>query len=66
MSDTQLKAAFIGAGPRSRSAHYPNVARLPEVAMTSVCELDEERLDMVVGQSSDLYPSFRDAGKGRS
>lgn len=50
MSDTQLKSAFIGAGPRSRSAHYPNVARLPEVAMTSVCELDEERLDMVVGQ----------------
>ncbi len=50
MSDTPLKAAFVGAGPRSRSAHYPNVARLPAVAMTSVCELDEERLDLVVSQ----------------
>lgn len=48
MSSPSLKAAFIGAGPRSRSAHYPNVARLPDVAMASVCELDEERLDMVV------------------
>lgn len=48
MSTQQLKAGFIGAGPRSRGAHYPNVARLPEVAMASVCELDEERLDMVV------------------
>ena len=45
-----LRAAFIGAGPRSRSAHYPNVARLDDVTMESVCELDEERLDMVVEQ----------------
>ena len=45
-----LRAAFIGAGPRSRSAHYPNVARLTDVTMESVCELDEERLDMVVEQ----------------
>ena len=45
-----LRAAFIGAGPRSRSAHYPNVARLADVTMESVCELDEERLDMVVEQ----------------
>lgn len=45
-----LRAAFIGAGPRSRSAHYPNVARLDDVTMESVCELDEERLDMVVDQ----------------
>ena len=47
---TPLRAAFIGAGPRSRSAHYPNVARLADVTMVSVCELDEERLDMVVEQ----------------
>ena len=45
-----LRAAFIGAGPRSRNAHYPNVARLDDVTMESVCELDEERLDMVVEQ----------------
>ncbi len=45
-----MKVAFIGAGPRSRGAHYPNVARLPEVSMSAVCELDEERLDMVVAQ----------------
>lgn len=50
MPDQPLKAAFIGAGPRSRNAHYPNVARLPDVTMASVCELDEERLDLVVNR----------------
>lgn len=43
-----LKAGFIGAGPRSRRAHYPNVNRLADVEMTAVCELDEGRLDQVV------------------
>ena len=61
MSD-QMKAAFIGAGPRSRSAHYPNVARLPDVAMAAVCELDEERLDMVVEtyQFAEIYTHHRE------
>ncbi len=43
-----LKAGFIGAGGRSRGAHYPSVARLPEVEMKAVCELDEERLGQIV------------------
>ncbi|MEM7534038.1 MAG: Gfo/Idh/MocA family oxidoreductase [Chloroflexota bacterium] len=43
-----FRAGFIGAGNRSRKAHYPNVNRLDDVEMTAVCELDEERLDMVV------------------
>lgn len=43
-----LKAGFIGAGSRSQGAHYPNVKRLPDVAMTAVCELDESKLDQVV------------------
>ncbi len=58
----QMKAAFIGAGPRSRSAHYPNVARLPDVAMAAVCELDEERLDMVVEKYrfAEIYTHHRE------
>ena len=43
-----LRAAFIGAGNRSQRAHYPNVARLDDVEMAAVCELDEGRLDQVV------------------
>jgi predicted dehydrogenase len=45
-----LRAGFIGAGPRARSAHYPNVRRLGNVEMTAVCELDEERLAQVRDQ----------------
>lgn len=46
---TRLKAGFIGAGPRGRQAHYPNIARLgQDVEMTAVSELDEGRLDQVV------------------
>ena len=43
-----LKAGFIGAGGRGQSAHYPSVARLDNVEMVAVCELDEERLSQVV------------------
>ena len=43
-----LKAGFIGAGGRSRAAHYPCVKRLPEVEMSAVCELDEDRLGQIV------------------
>lgn len=39
-----LRAGFIGAGPRGRRAHYPNVDRLADVEMTAICELDAERL----------------------
>ena len=42
-----LRAGFIGAGGRSQSAHYPAVARLPDVDMIAVCELDETRLAQV-------------------
>lgn len=39
-----LKIAFIGAGGRALSAHYPALKALPNVVVTAVCELDEERL----------------------
>lgn len=42
-----LRAGFIGAGGRSQGAHYPNVARLNNVEMVAVCELDEARLAQV-------------------
>ncbi len=45
-----LKAGFIGAGGRSRGAHYPNVNRLESVEMVAVCELDETRLKQVAEQ----------------
>ena len=45
-----LKAGFIGAGGRARSAHYPALARLDDVEIVAVCELDEERLRVVVDE----------------
>ena len=45
-----LKAGFIGAGPRGRGAHYPNVNRLDNVEMVAVCELDESLLNQMADQ----------------
>ena len=42
-----LKACFIGAGGRARGAHYPTVARLDDVEVAAVCEIDRERLNDV-------------------
>ena len=45
-----LKAGFIGAGGRARSAHYPALARLDGVDIVAVCELDPERMQLVVDE----------------
>ncbi len=45
-----LKAGFIGAGGRARGAHYPALARLDGVEIAAVCELDGERLRLVVDE----------------
>ncbi len=50
-----LHTAFIGAGPRSQNAHYPNVNRLADVEMMAVCELDEERLHQVAVEYDFQY-----------
>ena len=36
-----LRVGMVGAGPRARSAHYPNVHRLDGVSVEAVAELDE-------------------------
>ena len=43
-----LKAAFVGAGGRAQSAHYPNVSRLEDARIEAVSELDESRMGEVV------------------
>ena len=45
-----LKTAFIGAGRRAQSAHYPAVSRQEDVAISAVVELDEARMGEVVDQ----------------
>ena len=50
-----LRTAFIGAGPRSQNAHYPNVNRLADVEMVAACELDEERLHQVAAAYDFQY-----------
>jgi predicted dehydrogenase len=42
-----LRVAFIGAGSRARAAHYPTVARLPDVSIEAVAELDAARMATV-------------------
>jgi predicted dehydrogenase len=43
-----LKVAFIGAGSRAQSAHYPAVHRLKDVQVQAVAELNAERMQRVV------------------
>jgi virulence factor len=39
-----LKVAFIGAGGRALSAHYPALKTLPDVEVVAVSELNEDRM----------------------
>ena len=43
-----LKAGFIGAGGRAQTAHYPALARIDDVEIVAICELDEERMQVVI------------------
>src|SRR5437867_103094 len=45
-----LRVGFIGAGNRARNAHYPSVARLPDVSIEAVAELDSARMATVAEQ----------------
>ncbi|MBM4419622.1 MAG: Gfo/Idh/MocA family oxidoreductase [Chloroflexi bacterium] len=48
----RIRAAFVGAGNRAFSAHYPTVARLAdEVDLAAVCEFDPARL----ARGADLF-----------
>ncbi|MCW8133392.1 MAG: Gfo/Idh/MocA family oxidoreductase [Planctomycetota bacterium] len=38
-----IHVAFIGAGEMANAVHYPSVARMPNVKMTAVCDLDAAR-----------------------
>ena len=43
-----LRAAFVGAGTRAQSAHYPSVTRLENVSVDAVSELDESKAKTVM------------------
>jgi predicted dehydrogenase len=45
-----LKVAFIGAGRRAQSAHYPCIPRLADVRLEAVAELDADRAQTVASQ----------------
>jgi virulence factor len=57
-----LRVAFIGAGGRARSAHYPNVSHLANVRIEAVAELDESRMQEVV-KKYDIPRAFNDHRK---
>lgn len=54
-----LKVGFIGAGGRGQSAHYPCIARLKDVSIIAVSELDESRMNTVVGKYK-IPKAFKD------
>ncbi len=54
-----LKVGFIGAGARSQHAHYPSVARLKDVSIEAVAELDESRMQTVV-EKYKIPRAFKD------
>ena len=43
-----FKLAFVGAGRRAQSAHYPTVNRVENSTIEAVAELDEIRMGEVV------------------
>ena len=54
-----LKAAFVGAGGRAQSAHYPIVSRLEDAGIEAVAELDGSRMEMVI-DGYNISRSFAD------
>ena len=57
-----LKAAFIGAGRRAQSVHYPSLHRLDDVSIEAVAELDESLIKSVVDEYN-IPRSFDDYHK---
>ena len=58
-----VRAAFIGAGGRATSAHYPAIDRAHRrVELTAMCELDEDRLATTADQYDieGRYSDFRE------
>jgi len=41
----KVRVAFIGAGGRATSSHYPSLRDLPDAEIVAVAELDEKRLN---------------------
>ena len=54
-----LKAAFVGAGSRAQSAHYPNVSRLEDAGIEAVAELDGSLMETVI-DGYNIPRSFAD------
>lgn len=46
----KLRVAFIGAGSRAVSAHYPSIHEMRDAEICAVAELNEERLERVTKQ----------------
>ena len=56
-----IKAAFIGAGRRARSAHYPIVSKLTDVRLEAVSDLDPVLMTQVAKQHAipETYADYR-------
>ena len=51
-SKRKMRVAFIGAGNRAVSVHYPSIDVLADAEITAVAELDDDRLQSVCDQFS--------------
>src|ERR1700730_7699049 len=51
MEESMIKVGFVGAGARATAAHYPAVARLENVHLEAICDLDASRL----AETADKY-----------
>lgn len=47
-----MKIGVVGCGAVARSCHLPALAQIPNVEIWSVCDIDENKLDPVVGRYS--------------
>ncbi|MDR1600141.1 MAG: Gfo/Idh/MocA family oxidoreductase [Oscillospiraceae bacterium] len=52
----RFKMAFVGAGSRANSVHYPSFADMPDVEIAGICDIDRPRLD----ETAERYGVPRD------
>ncbi len=56
-----LRVAFIGAGPRATTSHYPSIRDIPGAEICAIAELDAERMRKAAEQFGvkATYASYR-------
>jgi virulence factor len=58
----KVKVALVGAGGIANGAHCPALAELPDVEMSAICDVDQDRARETAGKFGipQIHPDYRD------